>query len=46
MFDGTDDTCYSSDQGSPQYVTINFKRDVIVSSVQFMFQGGFVGQDG
>lgn len=45
MFDGTDDTCWNSDQGTPQYVLIEFPTRVQVSRVGLMFQGGFVGQD-
>ena len=45
MFDGNDDTCWSSDQGSSQFVLINFRRNVNVSELRLMFQGGFVGQD-
>jgi len=45
MFDGRDDTCWNSDQGSPQYILFEFASRVVVSRVRVMFQGGFVGQD-
>lgn len=45
MFDGRDDTCWNSDQGSPQYILLEFASRVAVSRVRIMFQGGFVGQD-
>jgi hypothetical protein len=46
MFDVDSDTCWNSGQGSPQFILIDFTRDVQIHSVQIMFQGGFVGQDG
>lgn len=45
MLDGSEETCWNSDQGSPQYVTLDFNRKVIPSSVQIMFQGGFAGRN-
>ena len=46
MFDGSVETCWNSDQGSPQYLSFDFGPDcVVVTSVSMMFQGGFVGQD-
>ena len=43
----TDDhtTCWNSAQGSPQQILLTFHRKVTVEQLQFMFQGGFVGQD-
>jgi hypothetical protein len=46
MFDDSDDNCWNSSQGSPQFVLIDFQRPVKVKNVQISFQGGFVGQDG
>lgn len=46
MFDCNVDTCWNSDQGSPQFIIFDFKKNVTISSIQIMFQGGFVGQDG
>ena len=45
MFDGNSDSCWNSDQGSPQFVIIDFARNVHVRGLRIMFQGGFVGQD-
>jgi hypothetical protein len=46
MFDGTEETCWNSDQGSPQFITFDFEPSrVVLSQVKMMFQGGFVGQD-
>jgi len=46
MFDGSPESCWNSDQGSPQYVTFDFLRNVQVTSIRVQFQGGFVGQEG
>ena len=46
MFDGTLDTCWNSDQGSPQHLIIAFERPVSVGQLAIVFQGGFCGQDG
>ena len=46
MFDGNTDTCWNSDQGSPQYVVIDFGRQVVPTALSIMFQGGFAGVDG
>ena len=45
MLDGQEDTCWNSDQGSPQWVTLHFEQAVNVTEVQLMFQGGFVGKE-
>lgn len=37
-------SCWNSAQGRPQYVHVYFHRVVSVASLDFMFQGGFVGQ--
>ena len=46
MFDGSLDTCWNSDKGLPQTIAINFEHLVSLSSISFMFQGGFVGVSG
>ena len=43
MLDGKLDTCWNSDQGSPQYILMDFGRDVAVIKLNVMFQGGFAG---
>ena len=45
LFDNCDDTCWNSDQGSPQFISLNFQRQPLeqISQVQIQFQGGFVG---
>jgi hypothetical protein len=46
MVDGKEETCWNSDQGSPQWILVEFPTKVSLSRVRLMFQGGFVGQDG
>lgn len=46
MFTEDLESCWNSDQGSCQYIVIDFQRVVHVHSLSIMFQGGFVGQDG
>ena len=43
MFDGREDTCWNSDQGTPQWVRITFDSTKYITKLQLMFQGGFVG---
>jgi hypothetical protein len=45
MFDGSSETCWNSDQGSPQYVALEFATNVKLKELRIMFQGGFVGQE-
>lgn len=44
MFDGREDTCWNSDQGTPQWIRIEFDDEREITEVQFMFQGGFAGK--
>jgi len=46
MFDGREDTCWNSDQGTPQWIRIEFGEDDErqIDRVEFMFQGGFAGK--
>ncbi|NXT28735.1 NR2CA protein, partial [Syrrhaptes paradoxus] len=41
MFDGSEETCWNSDQGTCQWVTLDFPRTVRVSQLHIQFQGGF-----
>ncbi|GBM65516.1 Nuclear receptor 2C2-associated protein [Araneus ventricosus] len=45
MIDDCDDTCWNSDQGSPQWVEVNFPQPVTVEEVHIQFQGGFAGKE-
>ena len=46
MFNNDEISCWNSDQGSPQFILIEFSQYVVVSSFSVIFQGGFVGQEG
>ncbi|NWU87484.1 NR2CA protein, partial [Onychorhynchus coronatus] len=41
MFDGSEETCWNSDQGMCQWVTLDFPQPVKVSQLHLQFQGGF-----
>ncbi|NXM73927.1 NR2CA protein, partial [Serilophus lunatus] len=41
MFDASEETCWNSDQGTSQWVTLDFPRPVKVSQLHIQFQGGF-----
>ncbi|XP_071434259.1 nuclear receptor 2C2-associated protein isoform X3 [Pithys albifrons albifrons] len=41
MFDMSEETCWNSDQGTYQWVTLDFPRPVKVSQLHIQFQGGF-----
>ena len=43
MFDGREDTCWNSDQGTPQWIRISFDSVKDITQLQLMFQGGFAG---
>ncbi len=45
LFDGREDTCWNSDQGSPQWVLITFEEEASVSKLRMLFQGGFAGKN-
>ncbi|XP_023220482.1 nuclear receptor 2C2-associated protein-like [Centruroides sculpturatus] len=45
MLDGQEDTCWNSDQGSPQWIYLKFSKCVVVREIHLQFQGGFVGKD-
>eukprot|EP00794_Sanderia_malayensis_P010175 gene10175-11216_t len=45
MFDGKEDTCWNSDQGSPQIITFQFECEVLLEKLKIQFQGGFAGKD-
>ena len=38
LTDGSDETCWNSDAGVPQHITIDFGRAVVVESLKLMFQ--------
>ena len=46
LFDDREDTCWNSDQGTPQFIYLTFDPSVKnVRELQIQFQGGFVGKD-
>lgn len=46
LFDQVEETCWNSDQGPSQWVTLEFPQQVRVSQLQIQFQGGFSSQRG
>ena len=44
MFDGNDESCWNSHQGSPQWIILEFKKKMKIYAVNIMFQGGFAGK--
>ncbi|KAH8110697.1 galactose-binding domain-like protein [Phellopilus nigrolimitatus] len=44
LTDGSPETCWTSQQGLPQFIQITFDRPVIPRVVHITFQGGFVGK--
>jgi len=45
LFDGDEETCWNSDQGSPQWILLEFEEVVALREVHIQFQGGFAGKD-
>ncbi|KAF9819238.1 hypothetical protein IEO21_02277 [Rhodonia placenta] len=43
LMDGSPETCWTSQQGTPQHIQFNFPSLVIPKQVSITFQGGFVG---
>ncbi|XP_061457986.1 nuclear receptor 2C2-associated protein [Rhineura floridana] len=44
MFDGNEETCWNSDQGATQWLTLEFPQTVQVSQILIQFQGGFASR--
>lgn len=45
LFDGDEETCWNSDQGSPQWISVEFDKLCTVREIQIKFQGGFAGRE-
>jgi hypothetical protein len=45
VLDDKEDTCWNSDQGSPQWLEVELPAPVHMASFTLTFQGGFVGQN-
>ncbi|XP_056374176.1 nuclear receptor 2C2-associated protein [Hyla sarda] len=41
LFDRKEETCWNSDQGSSQWILLEFPHKVCVSEIHIQFQGGF-----
>ncbi|KAF9984240.1 Nuclear receptor 2C2-associated protein [Mortierella antarctica] len=44
LTDNSEETCWNSESGTPQFIVIDFGRKVQIETIQLMFQGGFVGK--
>ncbi|KAG0197326.1 Nuclear receptor 2C2-associated protein [Mortierella sp. GBA30] len=44
LTDDSEETCWNSESGTPQFIVVDFGRKVRIETVQLMFQGGFVGK--
>ncbi|KAF9155650.1 Nuclear receptor 2C2-associated protein [Linnemannia schmuckeri] len=44
LTDNSEETCWNSEAGTPQFIVIDFGRKVNIDTFQLMFQGGFVGK--
>uniref|UniRef100_L7M5W8 Putative nuclear receptor 2c2-associated protein n=1 Tax=Rhipicephalus pulchellus TaxID=72859 RepID=L7M5W8_RHIPC len=45
LTDGRPDTCWNSDQGTPQWICLDFSAPVAPSEIRLQFQGGFAGKE-
>lgn len=45
LTDGNQDTCWNSDQGTPQWICLDFAAPVAPSEIHLQFQGGFAGKE-
>ncbi|KAJ2502076.1 hypothetical protein GGH96_001354 [Coemansia sp. RSA 1972] len=45
LFDPSPETCWNSEQGTPQHILVEFAPRVCIQSVCVQFQGGFAGKD-
>ncbi|KAL5519533.1 hypothetical protein ACEPAH_1216 [Sanghuangporus vaninii] len=44
LTDGSPETCWTSQQGLPQYIHVIFDSPIVPKTLCLIFQGGFVGQ--
>ncbi|KAJ8084944.1 hypothetical protein PM082_003721 [Marasmius tenuissimus] len=44
LIDNNPETCWTSQQGLPQYIQLTFPSPVIPKTISITFQGGFVGR--
>ncbi|OBZ80069.1 Nuclear receptor 2C2-associated protein [Grifola frondosa] len=43
LTDGSPETCWTSQQGTPQFIQLSFPSPVLPKRIALTFQGGFVG---
>ncbi|PSS36817.1 hypothetical protein PHLCEN_2v1361 [Hermanssonia centrifuga] len=43
LTDGSPETCWTSQQGTPQFIQLSFASRIIPKTIHLTFQGGFVG---
>ncbi|KAF7337552.1 Galactose-binding like protein [Mycena sanguinolenta] len=43
LVDNNPETCWTSQQGLPQYVQLGFSEPIVPETIHLTFQGGFVG---
>ncbi|KAJ1824607.1 Nuclear receptor 2C2-associated protein [Coemansia sp. RSA 2671] len=44
LFDKNRETCWNSEQGTPQHIQVEFKVPVKLAAIRIQFQGGFAGK--
>ncbi|KAJ2903696.1 Nuclear receptor 2C2-associated protein [Coemansia aciculifera] len=44
LFDSSRETCWRSEQGTPQHIQVEFKEPVKLTAIRIQFQGGFAGK--
>ncbi|KAJ0032300.1 hypothetical protein NQD34_002381 [Periophthalmus magnuspinnatus] len=44
MFDSSEETCWNSDQGEYQWVSLEFPQSVKITEIKLQFQGGFAAK--
>ncbi|KAJ2456636.1 Nuclear receptor 2C2-associated protein [Coemansia sp. RSA 2424] len=44
LFDNNRETCWNSEQGTPQHIQVEFKVPVKLAAIRIQFQGGFAGK--
>ncbi|CAG0881603.1 unnamed protein product, partial [Cyprideis torosa] len=45
LIDASEETCWNSENGLPQWISLEFSCNVVIEAISLQFQGGFVGQD-
>ncbi|XP_075258142.1 nuclear receptor 2C2-associated protein-like [Convolutriloba macropyga] len=45
LLDGLKETCWNSDSGHKQWISLTFSEPVCISRLEIQFQGGFSGKD-